>query len=297
MPNSVTKLAFCWGVRGSIPTPDRNAWRYGGNTACVEVTTPGGTRIILDCGTGLRYLGNYWGHVLGTQPLETYILVTHYHWDHIQGIPFFHPFFEPQNQFHFYSFQSEHLGPGTLQRVIEGQLANPYFPVDVRMMSSRRDFHEIKGGDQFEIDGVRIKACWLNHPQGCLGYRLETDAGTIVYATDNEPGVSKMDETLRELAQGADVYIHDAQYSPEELASSRKGSGHSSWLEGAKVVRDSGAKNLVLFHHDPDSCDKTVDGFLQAARQEFQRSWSATEGMNMLVGKDHIRCEFARYAN
>lgn len=287
MLESVGKLTF-WGVRGSIPTPDRNTWRYGGNTACLEFTAPGGTRIVLDCGTGLRVLGNYWGNVLSEEPVEASVLVTHYHWDHIQGIPFFHPFFEPRNQFHFYSFQSKHLCPGTLQHVIEGQLANPYFPVDVSMMSSRRTFREISGGDQFEIDNVRIKACWLNHPQGCLGYRLETDAGTVVYATDNEPGVPQLDDALRELAQGADVYIHDAQYSPEQLASSRKGWGHSSWLEGAKIARESGAKNLVLFHHDPDSSDRMIDGFLQAARQEFHSTWSATEGMTLLLRGNRV---------
>jgi phosphoribosyl 1,2-cyclic phosphodiesterase len=283
MSHSGTKLTF-WGVRGSTPTIDRNTWRYGGNTPCIELAAPNGTRIILDCGTGLRMLGNRWMQAAGEQPIEASVLVTHYHWDHIQGIPFFNPFFSPQNRFHFYSFQSKFLGRDSLRQVLEAQLASPYFPVDVSVMSATRRFHEISSGDQIDINGVRVITRWLNHPQGCLGMRLETPTGTIAYATDNEPGVPELDENLRTLAAGADVLINDAQYSPEQLASSRKGWGHSSWLEGVKIAREAGAKNLVLFHHDPDSADRTVDGFLQAARQEFPSVWAATEGMTVTLG-------------
>ena len=120
---------------------------------------------------------------------------------------------------------------------------------------------------------------WLNHPQGCLGYRLDTPFGSIVYATDNEPGVPEFDSNLRQLAQGADVLIYDAQYSPEQLASTRKGWGHSCWLEGVKIARESKVRNLILFHHDPDSSSRMVDGFLSAARQEFPSTWAAMEGM------------------
>lgn len=287
MAQHLAKLVF-WGVRGSIPTVDRNTWRYGGNTPSLELTVPPGTRFILDCGTGLRMLGNHWGQTLGERPIEAQVLVTHYHWDHIQGIPFFHPFFGPQNRFQFFSFQSKYLGPDSLRQVLEAQLASPYFPVNVNAMSAARQFREISGDETFEIQGTRVTARWLNHPQGCLGYRLDTAAGTIVYATDNEPGVPELDRSLRQLAEGADIYIHDAQYSPEQIASSRKGWGHSSWLEGVKVARESGAKNLFLFHHDPDSSDKTVDGFLQAARQEFPSTWAATEGMILTLDNKNV---------
>jgi hypothetical protein len=117
---------------------------------------------------------------------------------------------------------------------------------------------------------------------------LDTSAGSIVYATDNEPGVPEMDASLRELAAGADVFINDAQYSPEQLASSRKGWGHSSWLEGVKIGREVAARNLFLFHHDPDSSDRVVDGFLQAARKEFPATWAATEGMALTVGEGKV---------
>jgi len=284
MTHHVAKLVF-WGVRGSTPTLERDTWRYGGNTPCLELTTPNGTRFILDCGTGLRMLGNRWTKAQGDNGIEAHVLVSHYHWDHIQGLPFFHPFFEAQNHFHFYSFQSKYLGPNSLRQVLEAQLASPYFPIDVGMMSAARTFHEVTGGDSWEVAGTRISATWLNHPQGCLGYRIESPAGSIVYATDNEPGVAECDRNLRELAQGADVLIYDAQYSTEQLATSRKGWGHSSWLEGVKIARETRARNLVLFHHDPESSDKVVDGFLSASRLEFPSSWAATEGMTITLSE------------
>jgi phosphoribosyl 1,2-cyclic phosphodiesterase len=284
MAHNVTKLVF-WGVRGSTPTLERDTWRYGGNTPCIELTTPDNTRFILDCGTGLRMLGNRWTGSLGNSRIEAHVLVTHYHWDHIQGLPFFHPFFEAKNKFHFYSFQSKHLGPNSLRQVLEAQLASPYFPINVSMMTATRIFREVTGGERWEIKGTRITTSWLNHPQGCLGYRIDTAGGSVVYATDNEPGAPEMDLGLRQLAQDADVLIYDAQYSPEQLASGRKGWGHSSWLEGVKLAREAKVRNLVLFHHDPDSSDQTVDGFLLAARREFPATWAATEGMTISLSE------------
>ncbi len=281
------KLVF-WGVRGSTPTIERNTWRYGGNTPCLELTAPDGSRFILDCGTGLRMLGNSLRQAAhgqdaepGRETIEAHILVTHYHWDHIQGIPFFHPFFESRNRFHFYSFQSKVLGPNSLRQVLEAQLSSPYFPVDLSTMSAARSFREVGGGETWEVRSTRITTAWLNHPQGCLGYRLDTAMGSVVYATDNEPGVAETDRNLLGLARGADVLIYDAQYSPEQLASTRKGWGHSSWLEGVRIAREAKVANLVLFHHDPDSSSTVVDGFLSAARQEFPATWAAMEGMAM----------------
>ncbi len=291
MPQNSAKLTF-WGVRGSTPTLERDTWRYGGNTACLELTVPGGPHFILDCGTGMRMLGNHlhaqhnrWTRWQGDGGIEAHVLVTHYHWDHIQGLPFFHPFYEAQNRFHLYSFQSKHLGRNSLRQVLEAQFASPYFPVDVAMMAAARFFREIEGGEKWEVGGTHISTAWLNHPQGCLGYRLDTPFGSIVYATDNEPGVPEFDSNLRQLAQGADVLIYDAQYSPEQLASTRKGWGHSCWLEGVKIARESKVRNLILFHHDPDSSSRMVDGFLSAARQEFPSTWAAMEGMTVTLGE------------
>ena len=147
MTNPVAKLSF-WGVRGSTATVDPATWRYGGNTPCVELTTPDGMQLILDCGTGLRMLGSRWGKEHAQQPQqETHFLVTHYHWDHIQGIPFFTPLYSEQNEFHFYSFRSESLGRDSLKQVFETQMAQPYFPVDLSAMNAKRRFQEVADGE------------------------------------------------------------------------------------------------------------------------------------------------------
>src|SRR5713226_4249990 len=283
MSTPTTRLSF-WGVRGSTPTVDPATWRYGGNTPCLEVQAPDGTQFILDCGTGLRMLGNRWVGPHGTKAAEAHIFVTHYHWDHIQGIPFFAPLYAESNRFHFYSFRSKFLGPDSLKQVFETQMAHPYFPVDISAMSAARKFSEMSDGDQYEISATKVTARWLNHPQGCLGFRLETPAGAIVYATDNEPGVPKLDKSLLELAAGATILINDAQFSPEQLATTRKGWGHSSWLEGVKLAKEAGAKTLVLFHHDADSTDRMVDSILRQAREEFASVYAASEGMVITLG-------------
>jgi len=283
MTGPIAKLTF-WGVRGSTPTVDPTTWRYGGNTPCLELEAPDGTQFILDCGTGLRMLGNRWnGPSRGSRP-RTHILITHYHWDHIQGIPFFAPLYVQNNEFHFYSFRSKFLGRNSLRQVFEAQMAVPYFPVDMSAMSAKRQFQEVDGGESFRIGESKITARWLNHPQGCLGFRIETSAGTVVYATDNEPGDAKLDAALRELAAGADIFINDAQFTPEQLAGARKGWGHSTWLEGVKAARNSGAKTLVLFHHDPDSTDRMLDSILRQARDEFDSVFAASEGMVITLG-------------
>ena len=224
-PSTATATLTFWGVRGSTPTVDRNTLRYGGNTACLDLITPDGTRFILDCGTGLRTLSK---QLTAAAEIDAHIFVTHYHWDHIQGLPFFSPLYSPQNKFHFYSFRSDFLGRDSLKRVFEAQMALPYFPVDLSAMSAARDFTELAGGDQVTIGDTRVTACWLNHPQGCLGFRFDTPAGSIVYATDYEAGRREFDATLRELCQGADILLSDAQYTPAQMAGGRKGWGHSN---------------------------------------------------------------------
>jgi phosphoribosyl 1,2-cyclic phosphodiesterase len=283
MSNPIAKLSF-WGVRGSTPTVDPATWRYGGNTPCLELVAPDSTRFILDCGTGLRVLGNRWGADGAGAPPDTHIFVTHYHWDHIQGLPFFAPLYDQKNHFQFYSFRSDFLGPDSLRQVFEAQMALPYFPVDVTAMNARRKFREVEGGESFKIGENRIATRLLNHPQGCLGFRIETPAGTVAYATDNEPGVSALDKNLRELADGADIFINDAQYTPAQLVGERKGWGHSSWSEGVKVAREANVKTLVLFHHDPDSTDRIVDHLLGKARAEFDSVYAASEGMAITLG-------------
>jgi phosphoribosyl 1,2-cyclic phosphodiesterase len=279
---TAAKLSF-WGVRGSTPTVDPTTWRYGGNTPCLEFLAPDGTRFILDCGTGLRMLGNRWSPGNSASPAETHIFVTHYHWDHIQGLPFFAPLYVENNEFHLYSFRSKFLGHDSLRQVFETQMAQPYFPVDFSAMSAKRKFREVEGGESFLVGKNKVTARHLNHPQGCLGFRIETSAGTIVYATDNEPGDPVFDKSLCQLAEGADIFVNDAQYTPGQLAT-KAGWGHSSWKEGVKVARAAGAKALVLFHHDPESTDRIIDGLLRDAREEFDSVFAAGEGMVVTLG-------------
>jgi len=283
MTTPIAKLSF-WGVRGSTPTVDPATWRFGGNTPCLDFLAPDGTQFILDCGTGLRVLGNRWGVEGSVLPAETHIFVTHYHWDHIQGLPFFAPLYLEKNAFHFYSFRSKFLGPDSLRQVFETQMALPYFPVDFSAMSAKRKFREVDGGETFLIGENKVTARWLNHPQGCLGFRIDTPAGTIVYATDNEPGDPALDKNLRELAAGADIFVNDAQFTPAQLATTRKGWGHSSWKEGVNIAREVDAKTLVLFHHDPDSTDRVVDRILREARDEYDSVFAASEGMVITLG-------------
>jgi phosphoribosyl 1,2-cyclic phosphodiesterase len=283
MSSPIAKLSF-WGVRGSTPTVDTATWRFGGNTPCLDFVAPDGTQFILDCGTGLRMLGNRWNAENLVLPRETHIFVTHYHWDHIQGLPFFAPLYADKNEFQFYSFRSKFLGPDSLRQVFETQMALPYFPVDFSAMSAKRKFRELEGGETFLVGENKVTARHLNHPQGCLGFRIETPAGTIVYATDNEPGDPALEKSLRELADGADIFVNDAQFTPLQLATRKKGWGHSSWKEGVKIAREVGAKTLVLFHHDPDSTDRAVDNLLRDAREEFDSVFAASEGMVITLG-------------
>ena len=283
MSSPVTKLTF-WGVRGSTPTVDPATGRFGGNTPCLDLIAPDGTQFILDCGTGLRMLGNRWTGEDSPRPDQSHIFVTHYHWDHIQGLPFFAPFWLEKNEFQFYSFRSKFLGRDSLRQVFETQMALPYFPVDFSAMSARRKFRELQGGETFHVGENKITARWLNHPQGCLGFRVETSAGIVAYATDNEPGDPELDQSLRELAADADIFINDAQFTPAQLATNRKGWGHSSWREGVRVAREVNAKTLVLFHHDPDSTDRVLDGILRQAREELDSVFAASEGMVITLG-------------
>jgi phosphoribosyl 1,2-cyclic phosphodiesterase len=287
MSISTTKLNF-WGVRGSTPTLDRATMRYGGNTPCLELTTPGGMRFILDCGTGLRMLSNRCAAASSGRAMDAHIFVTHYHWDHIQGIPFFAPLFGEQNKFHFYSFRSDFLGRDSLKRVFEAQMALPYSPVDLSAMSAARAFTELTGGDRLTVGDTSISACWLNHPQGCLGYRFDTPDGSIVYTTDNEPGRREFDTTLLEFCAGADVLINDAQFTPEQLAGCRKGWGHSSWEASVHLAKEAGVRQLVLFHHDPDSTDRNLDDILRQSQNRFENVCMAAEGMVLSMQRSQI---------
>ena len=272
------RLKF-WGVRGSTPTPHPDNLRYGGNTPCLELRSDAGTLLIVDCGTGLRMLGKALLKEFGSRPLSAHILISHFHWDHIQGFPFFVPLYHEANQFHVHSYRPPEA---SLERTLGGQMSNPYFPVDMSAMRAKRRYSEIDGGE-LQLDDFRIRHGQINHPQGCLCFRIENNGKAIVYATDNEPGEPRSDRTIRELSRNADVLIYDSQYTRQQIAHEKKGWGHSTWEEGVIVSQESAVKQLILFHHDPDSDDRTIEQIQERARARFPNTYAAFEVMEIVL--------------
>jgi ribonuclease BN (tRNA processing enzyme) len=161
-------------------------------------------------------------------------------------------------------------------------MSNPYFPVDMSAMRARRRYSEISEG-AFELDDFRIQPAQLHHPQGCLCFRIENQGKVVVYATDHEPGDPQSDRTIREVSRNADVLVYDAQYTRAQLEKEKKGWGHSTWEEGVRVCQESGAKQLILFHHDPDSDDRTIDQLQERAQARFPNCRAAFEVMEIVL--------------
>jgi phosphoribosyl 1,2-cyclic phosphodiesterase len=266
------KVRF-FGVRGSIATPGLETKATGGNTSCVRVDL-GGECIILDAGTGLRALGAE----IGSRPLRAAILFSHLHWDHIQGIPFFGPLYNPKSHITL-------IGPEGLKEALQAQMSKPNFPVGMEVMGARITFKVIYPGDAFSIGSVKVETAALNHPGGAVGYRLSHNGHVVAYLCDNEHTEYGFGDELRNLAKNADVLIFDAQYLPEEYPQ-KTGWGHSTYEVGAELARASGARQLVLTHHEPARSDAGVDELEKRARDRFDRTWAAREGMEFeLDGK------------
>jgi phosphoribosyl 1,2-cyclic phosphodiesterase len=264
-----------WGVRGSIPTPEAENLGFGGNTACVELLLPNGDLFILDAGSGIRGLGLRMHEIGAKHPnRKVHIFLTHYHWDHIQGLPFFPPLYNPNEEILFYATRYSQ----TIQTLIAG-LSNPYFPINFVAAPCKKDLFDLDEGPM-NISGAVVHTFPLNHPQGAGGYRIEVGGTTIVYAPDREHGDGKLDAVIREYSQGADILIHDSQYTPEEYPKYR-GWGHSTWEEAASVARDSGIKKLVLFHHDPGHRDDFMRKLGQEAQRGFANVVVAQEGQSL----------------
>lgn len=263
-----------WGVRGSVPTPHRRTLKYGGNTPCLEVRTPEGHTIILDCGTGITHLGKRLAEKTPADGHRLTVFLSHFHWDHIQGLPFFSPLYDARNQLFFHCFEAHGM---TARDALGGLMLTPFFPVDMSVMKAGKNFYTIEE-ERLKIFDVEITTAFLNHPQGCLGYRIEAETGSFVYATDHEHGDPKYDAAIRKLARGVDLLITDAQYTPAEYKQ-HVGWGHSSWLEATRLAREAEVKELVLFHHDPDHSDLFLDKVLMEARACFPSLHCAMEGI------------------
>ena len=263
MPHRPDMLVRFWGVRGSIATPGPHTARYGGNTPCVEVQA-GDRLIILDAGSGLRELGNAL-LASGRTPIEADIFFTHFHWDHIQGFPFFTPAFMPGNRFRVHG---RHEGDYNVKKVLEGQMNDPNFPVPLSVMGSQLTFHAIEPGESFDVGPVHVRTTSLNHPGGCIGYRLEHNDASFVFATDTEhdPESDELDTNLVTLSGGADVLVYDATYTEEEYKAGRVGWGHSTYEHAIRIARAAKVRRLYLFHHDPTHNDAFLDQRLAEAR-------------------------------
>jgi phosphoribosyl 1,2-cyclic phosphodiesterase len=266
-----------WGVRGSIPTPTSQNMGSGGNTSCLEVRLPGGEVIIVDGGTGVRPLGAALSAAAGGKVTDLHLFLTHFHWDHIQGLPFFQPLYSKDNSVTFYSMKS----PEETREILEGQMNVPYFPVDFRFLPAKRHFVDING-KTFHFGDTEVNNFALNHPQGCHGYSFTHHGRKLVFASDLEHGVPEFDAILLEAAADADVLIFDAQFTPEEYEK-RHGWGHSTWLQATEVAKQTRAKKLVLFHHDPGHGDDVMQIILAHAREHFPETYLAVEGESFFL--------------
>lgn len=260
-----------WGVRGGIPTPGPETVRVGGNTSCVEIRADG-ELIILDAGSGLRPLGRAIAAEFSESPVSLTLLITHTHWDHIQGFPFFVPAYSPRNHIRILGFEGAR---NDLQATLAGQMESPYFPIALAQMPGNIVIEELKSL-RFEIGRISAEACHVNHPGVCVGYRLRTSNGSICYIPDHESApldsmepdsvAATIERKVIEFIRETDVLIIDSQYTAEEYRS-HVGWGHGCVDDVVRVARAAGVKHLVLFHHDPGHDDDFMDGMLARARK------------------------------
>jgi phosphoribosyl 1,2-cyclic phosphodiesterase len=270
------KLRF-WGARGTVATPDAGKLRYGGNTSCLAVELSDHECIILDCGTGVRLLGNRMGERRTDAITRYHVFFTHYHFDHIEGLPLFHPLYDARSHFTFHGFEPDGK---SIQQTLEGLITPPYFPVTLADVPSKLEYAPVDGKPQIIAD-VTVNSLPLNHPDGCLSYRLERGDRRIVYATDHEHGDSRTDDALVRFSEGADYLIYDATYMRAEYEELRKGWGHSTWYAAVQTARAAKVKTLVLFHHHPEHTDDELDEILRVTREELPSVEIASEGMEL----------------
>jgi phosphoribosyl 1,2-cyclic phosphodiesterase len=263
-----------WGTRGSIPAPGPSTLEFGGNTTCLEVVLRSGRRIVIDGGTGIRLLGESLKTMVAT--VRLHLLLTHNHWDHLIGLPFFLPIYREDSEIQIDGWP---LAFQALKRVFDDHMGDGFFPVAFEQLKAHITFVNKIARHPQVLDDVHIEALPLNHPQGCLGFRFQEEGQTLVFITDNELGLDggyRFPDFVK-FAKDADLLIHDAQYLPEEMPVHR-GWGHSTYEEAVHLALEAGVKTLLLTHHDPSRTDEQVRDILRRARE-----MAATAGGKLTV--------------
>jgi phosphoribosyl 1,2-cyclic phosphodiesterase len=267
------------GVRGSTPSPGPDTLRYGGNTACIELRA-GSSILILDAGTGIRVLGSDLQSEFGEQPLDATILISHTHWDHIQGLPFFSPGFRSRNRIRVMAPRGK---SPLLLRALQNQMDPLHFPVGLNLMDGLKGVEELTS-DLVDIGSMQVRVTSLNHPGGCSGFRVETGGGSLAYLPDHEPyhrgqGRASRERTdaLVEFISGVDLLILDTQYTEAEYPA-RRGWGHGCLLDSVSMAVQAGVRRLSLFHHDPTHDDRQIDAMVLRARELSTKSGLLVEG-------------------
>lgn len=277
-------IVTLWGTRGSLPSPGPDTVRYGGNTACISIENSQGNFLVVDAGTGIRVLGqNY-----QSNSDQLHILLTHLHMDHVQGLPFFHPIYQPGLEIHIW-------GPGGTDLSLESRLLRylspPLFPVRTRDLFSRFFYHELVS-ETFEIQEYRIRTQFVIHPNLTLGYRIECDGNSLAYLPDHEPALGVDLHSIEEewisgyaLADGADLLIHDSQYTGKEYQD-HLGFGHSSIDDAFRFAQRCNVKRLVTFHHDPEHNDDQIDQMTEDAIKKISPNFqvfTGNEGLKVIL--------------
>jgi phosphoribosyl 1,2-cyclic phosphodiesterase len=281
-PSAFSTRLKLWGVRGSIPVPGPATVRYGGNTTCAEVRADGEI-IVLDAGSGIRALGLALENEFGSRPIKLSLLITHVHWDHIQGFPFFGPSYDDKNEIRIFGYDGADIG---LCEILKRQMATPFFPIALYDLPGKIKIEELEATD-FKIGNIRVRARPVNHPSACVGYRVFTSSGSVAFLPDHEPYESlklhaadahllSPEETRKRAAEGraglvkflegCDVLILDSQYTDAEYQA-HVGWGHGSLTSAVSLAVDAGVRKLILFHHDPTHDDAMVDNMIQTARK------------------------------
>lgn len=286
MKNGKIELTF-WGTRGSIPSPGKDKSKYGGNTSCIEVRLPNHELIIFDGGTGIRELGN--SLLLREKKVRAHIFLSHYHWDHIQGLPFFAPAYHAGNSLTILGAEHPEF---PLEKILSSQMESIHFPVKSSSLSAHINLKKLSLGN-YSIAETEVKTIKTNHPGINFSYSLTFDDRKLIYMTDNEllPRIAKAKshiayerEDFVRFIHGADILIHDAQYSDKDYLE-KKGWGHSTWKETAKLAAEGEVKHLVLFHHDPNHSDSIIDSFVKECKEELKKMKASLKCSGAMEGK------------